>query len=614
MSPPPPPLDVLASRAVSSWRRARAAEGAAAGGAGGLLAAAGAALAFEWLAVDGLVPHKLPILLAIPLGTATLGAVRAALRRPTLLLGASELDRRASLDDRVSTALEFASLDSEMARLQRADAERRSAGLDPAPHFAVAWRRRLRAPAAAALLLLLVASASLLFRLAPSPQVPESPVDSSAAELLAAIDREAVVHATAGDKAAVRLLRDLEQRVRRIQAREKELRRTLARRAPPPEEEPAAPVPPPEPPAESPEAATQLPDDAQAALDEAALETEIRRQMGAMEGQQNAMLADVLRQSGAARKVAREFWKMHEQELHAELEADDRKSPFGRDDASDLSRGRINETALTPDASLSSRLGGIPDPSQDAETILKRTQDKESITAHESQHDMQQLFKQFLESVAKDVQEMAVRSAMGRKQPKPNQPKVTARGEQGVVDKTAQMAQSGFREMGEVKRMDGGGAPEQMAGDPATAQPGAAPPSEIRSGDGTGPMAMSMPGQATGDTSAGASGAGTGKGHEGGFQAALDAVVQPGEGPLERVLGQVQAGRMPEEERERLFDRVARHKMEAGPGSEADDVLVDYWVQAEEEMSEHRDELPPLFRDFAQSYFESIRPGSPESP
>ena len=48
--------------------------------------------------------------------------------------------------------------------------------------------------------------------------------------------------------------------------------------------------------------------------------------------------------------------------------------------------------------------------------------------------------------------------------------------------------------------------------------------------------------------------------------------------------------------------------MQAGLASEADDVLLDYFEQAEELISTE-EELSPLFRDYATSYFEAIRPG-----
>ncbi len=81
-------------------------------------------------------------------------------------------------------------------------------------------------------------------------------------------------------------------------------------------------------------------------------------------------------------------------------------------------------------------------------------------------------------------------------------------------------------------------------------------------------------------------------------------------GPLEEVLSQLGQGRLPPEEREALFDRIARHKVQAGPASEADDVMVDYFAEAEELMVSNSDSLPALFRDYAHTYFEAIRPGA----
>ena len=67
---------------------------------------------------------------------------------------------------------------------------------------------------------------------------------------------------------------------------------------------------------------------------------------------------------------------------------------------------------------------------------------------------------------------------------------------------------------------------------------------------------------------------------------------------------------MPEEQRDRMFDRMARHKVEAGLASEADDMLYDYFAEAEALIANHDDYLPPLFRDYAHSYFQAIRPGT----
>ncbi len=75
------------------------------------------------------------------------------------------------------------------------------------------------------------------------------------------------------------------------------------------------------------------------------------------------------------------------------------------------------------------------------------------------------------------------------------------------------------------------------------------------------------------------------------------------------MLGKLGEGSLPTEDRKQLFDRLARHKVQAGLASEADDVLLDYFAQAEE-LIEGEEQFSPLFRDFATLYFDSIRPGS----
>ena len=128
------------------------------------------------------------------------------------------------------------------------------------------------------------------------------------------------------------------------------------------------------------------------------------------------------------------------------------------------------------------------------------------------------------------------------------------------------------------------------------------------SGTSEGPK---MKGDGQGDTSAGAQGAGTGgKTPNEGLSTLLNGLKPQAGGRLEQALGQLAKGKMPPETRDALFDRLARHKVQAGLASEADDVLVDYFADAEELMVANRDSLPPLFRDYAQSYFDSIRPGA----
>ena len=72
-------------------------------------------------------------------------------------------------------------------------------------------------------------------------------------------------------------------------------------------------------------------------------------------------------------------------------------------------------------------------------------------------------------------------------------------------------------------------------------------------------------------------------------------------------------GRMPPEARDRLFEQVARLEVQTAGGNEPEeDVLRDYFGDANELLIAHREQLPPLFRDYARGYFDSIRPEETE--
>ena len=140
--------------------------------------------------------------------------------------------------------------------------------------------------------------------------------------------------------------------------------------------------------------------------------------------------------------------------------------------------------------------------------------------------------------------------------------------------------------------------------DPGALQPGKGQPGE---------SAVAMKAEsASGATSAGASGAGTGGEAGEGTRAGHIEALAKLDGPLDEVLGKLGQGRLPEDERQQLFDRITRHEVQAGLASEADDVLLDYFAEADELLSEE-EQLSPLFRDYAATYFDSIRPGGARS-
>ncbi len=605
-------IERAARGAGRAWRRARATRAAllACGVAFG--GAAATALALEILVPGGLtVPHLgwlAAWLLVVPAA-----AVAAAARPIPPTLAASELDRRAGLADRLGTALEFASDPSPMAAVQREDAAAAAFTATPAAAFPVAFGGRPVATLAVlAALLLLVAGASLTWRLGPAPPaVAEEP--SAADDLLAMIDRERDRLDELGDKEAVRLLTDLERTIRIIQAREEELRDRVERRKRDPLPDAEEDVPEPDLPEPEVADASDPSHDLITAEDLARLEEETLAQLQMTDAEEAELLSSLFDHTRTASRLSKEF----EEHSHHEHEV--------ANEARDLGEGYDPGTdfesawggARDPMESAFGEQTGMDtpqDPTQDAQEVLRRDLTPEGMAEHDAGHDQGESFNQFLKEFVKDVREIVKDAAVGGGSKKPGEKKgreVTVDTGDGVADKAPKMEESGFEEMGDVKRGGDADAPETMAGE-------GAPPSDAevsgkgRKGEVTDDM-VAMKGKPQGGTEAGASGAGQGNPNAtGGLAALLQKVVDPmaGAGPLERALSQLAEGRLPPEQRDAVFDRIARHKVQAGPASEADDVVVDYFAEAEELMVSNRDALPPLFRDYAQSYFDAIRPGA----
>jgi len=249
----------------------------------------------------------------------------------------------------------------------------------------------------------------------------------------------------------------------------------------------------------------------------------------------------------------------------------------------------------------------INDRQSEADALSRRELNGESMAEHDRAHDYQESFNHFLRDFVKDVREILQEAGDSRKKSKKKQREgreVSVGGGDGVADKKDAMEESGFEEMGDVKRGTAPGDGSETPGDEASMS---TDPALMPEGtDSTSISAATATGG--GDTSAGGQGAGRGGADDGGLRAMLDAYVDPAAGPLERVLGQMSQGQLPEERRELLFERLARHKVQSSAGSEADDVLVDYFADAEAVLADNHAELPPLFRDFAHRYFAAIRP------
>ncbi|MCP4868338.1 MAG: hypothetical protein GY898_06440 [Proteobacteria bacterium] len=603
-------IESVARSAGRAWKRARAGSAALTALAAALIGASATALVLEVTRGGlGIVhwPWLAAWLLLLPIAAAV-----AVLRPIPGAVAASELDRRAGYADRLGTALEFAADPSPMAALQREDAAAFAAAAAPAAAFGVPWTGRTFARLAALLaLFLLIGGASLTWRLGPAEPEPE-PEPTAADDLLALIEADRLRMEELGDKEAVRLLTDLERTIRQIQAREEELRERVARRIKPEEDEGFV-----EPELDEPELPEELDavvdNDLITAEDLERLEESTLEQLRLTDAETDELVSQLFDHSRTAQKLLDEFEYSQKDEIDAAHEAhgDEWTNPTEGTDMRDFAGGEDP----VRDAFGEYGAESVDDPSQDIQDVIRRDLSEEGMGEHDLGHDKRESFNQFLQDFVKDVREIVSDAAMGRstkdKKPgKKNGREVNVDPGDGVADKSNSMEESGFEEMDDSKRHEGE-APSEMVGE------GEGPGPEQGGSMKKGPVsedAMAMKGPAGTGTEAGASGAGTGNPNAtGGLAALLDKVVSPeaaSQGPLEQALTQLAQGRLPPEQREAVFDRIARHKVQAGPATEADDVVVDYFAEAEELMVSNRDSLPPLFRDYAQSYFEAIKPGS----
>jgi|GEM_PF-1755815 len=612
------PIVQAAHRALRAWKRARAGSGAMVGLGLALLAMAGAAVAIE--VARGLSTADLPTLawalLLIPIAAAI-----GWLRPLPVARAAHELDLRAGLEDRISTALEFAAVDTSIARLQRIDAAS-VAGVAAAPLFPIPWRRGGPWLLALLLLALVTVGAGLTFDLGRS--APDEVADdlSPAEDLLAAIQTEKETLLERGDKEGARLLDDMAREVRKIQARRQELKRRIAQRK--------AAEPPPPPVTE--EAQLELPPPPSkrqgadgergnliTAEDLDRLEADMAQGMVMSDAQMGDLTSKLFSGTRAAKKLNEEFHHHVEHELDATMESQN-ASNYGRGEtAAGTMQNKMDGMDMMGQGATSDRLSSQGDVESKGNDMITRDLSAESQAAHDSAHDQQHSFNEFLKDFVKDMQSTVAEAAMGKKAKKKKGREVQTKSSGAMSDKRDAMAESGFEEMEEMKRSSGEAPPESTDGGSGdgdgAGEPGDGPPPDnldnmqINEGN-PGENAIAMKADSGGGkTSAGASGAGTGDPNaEGGSRAGhLEGLAQLS-GPLDEVLAKLGEGSLPDDERSQLFERLARHKVQAGLASEADDVLLDYFAQAEE-LIEEEEQFSPLFRDFATLYFDSIRPG-----
>jgi len=560
----------------------------------GLPGASVHAIALEWGADGGFVVAHFGTLALWLLPAALLGAARwAAAPSPTAAV--AELDARLALADRLSTALEFAGSDAPLVADQLADAGAHAAGVDAAAAFTPAWSRLGPAALASLLLLMLVTGAALTWQWTAPPE--PTPLEQAAEDLLAAIDRDRAERIELGDREAVRLLNDLQRRIQRITAREAVIRKKLAKREPPPapdpEEDPEI-----EPPPEPKKGEQGITVDDLDALEAATLE-----ELALTDAMEAEIVSELFNDTQVAQRLVEEFGELDHAEMDASHEAHD-ASEYGKRTSTDDAVSRAMNEDMTGSAQVNpDTLNSVEDRVQDNMSMIKRDLDAESMGAHDKGHDTQESFNRFLKDFVKELQATVAEKALGKKRKDDDRTVKTTAGD-AVADKRDAMADSGFEELDGPKR--------QSADAPDEPVSGAGKPPEgmkLQSGKGDGDNAMAMKGKGDGTTSAGATGAGTGTQSGDGLRALIPP-AGTGQGPLEEVLGTLAQGRMPPEQRDRMFERMARHKVQAGLTSEADDLMFDYFAEAEALIVDHGEYLPPLFRDYAHSYFEAIRPGA----
>lgn len=611
------PIRAAARRALRAWKRVRAATGALGALVFALLAMTVHAAVLELTRSGGLsTEHLVPLLSWLVL--APLAALGGWLRPLPVAKAAHELDLRAGLDDRIGTALEFAASDSAMARMQRIDAAS-VAGVSAAALFPIPWLRSAPWLMTTLLALLLVLGSGLTFDLGVRGPEPVAEPEDAAEDLLAAIETEKELLLDRGDKEGARLLDDMAREVRKIQARREELKRRIAQRKaaepppPPADEEPQLELPPPP-------SRSQRDDEERGHLITAAdlerLEADMERGMQMSDAQMGDLTSKLFSSTRAAKKLNEQFHHHLEHELDAAMDAENPsiygtgESQAGKTQNKMDGMDMLNQGAQAD--RLSSAAGDVESKGND---MITRDLSAESQAAHDGAHDQQHSFNEFLKEFVKDMQSTVAESAMGKKPSKKGR-EVQVKTPNTMEDKRDAMAEAGFEEMDETKRSSGEAPQEAQegAGADGGAEPGKGPPPEnldnLKSSEGEpGDDAIAIKAEsAGGQTSAGASGAGTGDPNaRGGKSGHIEALAQLS-GPLDEVLGKLGEGNLPSDERKQLFDRLARHKVQAGLASEADDVLLDYFAQAEE-LIEEEEQFSPLFRDFATLYFDSIRPG-----
>ncbi len=552
-----------------------------------------AAMALAALVIEigwDLTWRMIPILacaLLIPLAA----VVRALVIPPGAVRAAKALDSGAGLFDRIGTALALEGLVGGLVEAQRADAVQRAAGLSPAAAIPLRMLVALRGAVLALAAFALISAVCLRYDLRSEPPPPEpTALEQAGEDLLASlvqIEEEALAR---GDKRVEQLVGDLRDRVKKIVDEEK-------RRRVHPEEEPEPPETPPEQPPPAPVEQPVADDGVYSVAELEALHAQLQMELAAAT---DFNLDSVRRQAarGLQEDVHRDFQNAVANQNMPQLDMQQRAQ--NSDSGFDKVFGNSHNPMQTQDNALST--SALEGNLNDIISSRRNDIDAEGMVADQKKHAAEQLFRQFLdEYVAEKGQQIA--DWMAGKRDRGPQVKV-ADGE-AVPDKTDAMAEMGFEDVTDDPYGDKAdtGSPD-VPGQPVDSVPEGAETTTLDSADGTG-SATGMQGGPGEGTTLGAQGAGRGAPADGEEARAREIRSLPGE-ELERILGQVTEDRLPPETRREVLEEIATHKIQGGFANDFEDTRSNYFEEADRLLLDESEDLPPLFRDYAHSYFQAI--------
>lgn len=591
--------------ATRAWRRLRVWQRSLAALPPTLLAMSAGGLGLEFLG-GGLEPSDLGVLclgLLFPL----LAGLSALVQRIGASEALTELDRRVGAADRLGTAWEFAGDPSPMAGFQRADAEQHARSIEVAQAFPLVGGGKLRLSALLLLLLLCVWGGGLVLDLSEgADEEPAGSEDTAIARLLESVESDRSWFDARGDKRAVSLLTDLERKIRQIEEREQALEQAIRER---PEE------------VEGPE--ESLPDDAVTQFEPQTdlldldaierMEEAFMEQLQLSDAQEAELVAQLFARTREAERLIQGMEDLIHEEHNVSFSSGEGPQPMPNEQPSMPFEGMESGMGMTGNPGIDQNLGSIGNPIERDMDLHTRDLSEEALAEHDRTHDTQESFNQFLKEFAGELQQMAAEKATGRKRKKRDNGKtLPTNSGQGVADRSASMEEKGFEEVGAQKRHSSKAPPEDLAGSELSGgKPGGTP----QAGGPMSSSSMAMKGSPTGETSPGSSGAGSGSSHtEEGLKTLLEHLAPENQNPIEELMSRLNTGRMPPEQREALFEQLARLQVRTGPGAGSDeDLTTDYFHDANELLVANRENLPPLFRDYAHDYFQAIRPEQEEA-